>query len=125
MMEAHPMQEKQSVRRTLFTGLGLALVVLSVLLAVPTVSVVRADEPPVSDPAPGPTCAAEDPEQSRAAIIGRLESAVEQMRPSRGEGEAPPGFVTLNGRGYNYGPARSAEETELIRAMIERRSQTD
>jgi hypothetical protein len=113
------MQSTRGVRHAVLTGLGLGLVALTLLLDLPGVSVVQADEPLVSEAAPGPTCAAEDGSKTAAAVIGDIGARVERMRAAEIAAAGPDGFIALNGRGYNYGPALAADDVERIREALE------
>jgi hypothetical protein len=127
------------------TILGLGLVVVALLLALPGVRAVRADADPersnlsseaelqrfaehvrvtpaLSEVPPGPTCAAGDPRKGDVAMINQLEAQVEQLRATGAVIEATPNQVVLNGRGFNYGPPLSPEQIDRIRATLGRPS---
>jgi len=124
------------------TLLGLALVVAALLLALPGVRAVRANDavpassasedaealrfadtvratPPVSEVPAAPSCGdGSDPHRSSAATVQNLAGEVERLRAApqpAGAGEV----VVLNNRGYNYRTAPSAEEVERLRATAE------
>ncbi len=92
---------------------GLLAVGAALLLASPGVRVAPAlAEELVSTEEPGPQCSASEPlgaDAAAEALIARLRE--EQMARIAASAEGP---ITLNGRGYNYGPPPGIELDRIL-----------
>lgn len=118
---------------TLGRALGVLLFVVALLLSIPGVRAVRAEEPdmtpvgiedlrghgPGGSMAADPSApAAQGPEACGDPSAGttpgkRAQLAVQLPAAQAGEGSArqPEGFILLNNRGYNYGPPNEPDST--------------
>jgi hypothetical protein len=107
--------ESISSRISPWTMLGFACLVATLLLTSPGVRVVRADEPNaafvplVSEAPPAQTCDAAGgqapvtPSSVQQQVAGQAQVATSLE-------EAQGGFLMLNSRGYNYGPATASPD---------------
>lgn len=114
---------------TLGRALGVLLFVVALLLSIPGVRAVRAEEPDMTPvgiedlrgQGPGGSMAA-DPSAPAAqgpetcgdpSAAKRAQLAVQLPAAQAGEGSAgqPEGFILLNNSGYNYGPPNEPDPT--------------
>jgi len=102
---------------SLKTLLGVLLVTAAMVLSLPGIEAVRAEEPVVDVSAPGPQCSQSGADLAREHAISLQIEVVQAAWRARqesdpvvqgsGPGDATPahGVVVLNTRGYNHGSA--------------------
>ncbi len=106
---------------TLKTLSGVGLVAAAMVLSLPGIQVVRAEEAVADASAPGPMCSVEDADRAREfTAMKEIEARLAELRAEQEREWAEKGWgpkeaaeageaVVLNGRGYNYRPVNAPQ----------------
>ena len=101
-------------------GFGLLALAASFALASPGVTVVKAQV--VAEHASAEQCSlAAQPQRSADAELSTFLDQLRQQHAGLAEAGNPEGVVTLNSRGYNYGPARGVDLDAILAEAGSRR----